>query len=87
MHAPLRIGLYAPALPESGVSNGIVTYAGIMRDALRSLGHSVMIVTPEQVERFDGSVVDLPTSRGVVRRIRAFAEGFSPKDGLIPAHR
>ena len=83
----LRIGLYAPALPESGVSNGIVTYAGIMRDALRSLGHSVMIVTPEQVERFDGSAVDLPTSRGLVRRVRAFAEGFNRNDGLIPAHR
>ena len=85
--APLRIGLYAPALPESGVSNGIVTYAGVMRDALRSRGHGVMIVTPDHVERFDGSVVDLPTSRGLARRVRAFVEGFSRDDGLIPAHR
>lgn len=85
--APLRIGLYAPALPESGVSNGIVTYAGIMRDALRARGHSVMIVTPDKVERFDGTVIALPTSRGLVRRVRAFAEGFNRQDGLIPAHR
>jgi glycosyltransferase involved in cell wall biosynthesis len=83
----LRIGFYATALPETGVSNGIVTYTGIMRDALRSLGHSVMIVTPGYIEHFDGSVVELPTSRGIARRVRGVLEALNPNDGLAPVHR
>jgi hypothetical protein len=73
----LRIGFYATALPETGVSNGIVTYTGIMRDALRSLGHSVMIVTPGYI----------PTSRGTARRVRGVLEALNPNDGLAPVHR
>ncbi|PZU09165.1 glycosyltransferase family 4 protein [Sphingomonas sp.] len=42
---PLHIGLLAPAIPASGIANGIVTYTRIMRDALRAQGHQVSILT------------------------------------------
>ena len=57
---PLRIGLYSPALPESGASNGIVTYTRIMRDALRAQGHEVLVVTTEYMEDAAGNVAALP---------------------------
>jgi glycosyltransferase involved in cell wall biosynthesis len=56
---PLRIGFFSPALPDSGETNGIVTYVRIMRDALRSLGHSVVVVTTDHIER-DGEVSRIP---------------------------
>ena len=49
---PLHVGFYTPALPDSGNPNGIVTYVRIMRDALRSLGHKVTVVTLEQDSSF-----------------------------------
>jgi glycosyltransferase involved in cell wall biosynthesis len=71
---PLRIGLYAPVLPGSGVSNGIVTYTGIMRDALRALGHSVVVATTDAVEYPDGSVAVLGKPSALTRRLSAFRE-------------
>ena len=82
--AALRIGLYSPELPESGVSNGIITYTGIMRDALRSLGHEVMIVTAKQIEHFDGRVAELPKAGPLVGRVRSLLESFHGDDGLEP---
>jgi glycosyltransferase involved in cell wall biosynthesis len=66
----LRIALYSPNLPESGGSNGIITYCGIMRDALRALGHAVLIVTPEQIEHDDGRVAPLPRLNPVLLHFR-----------------
>ena len=66
---PLKVAFYAPALPESGVSNGIVTYTRIMRDALKALGHDVLVFTPDHIERADTIVVDLPKPGRVSRRI------------------
>ena len=74
MQKPLRIAFYSPELPESGFSNGIVTYTGIIRDALRGLGHSVMVVTHREVEHFDQSVRDLPSPNRVVDRLRSFVD-------------
>ena len=67
---PLRIALYTPCLPESGASNGIVTYVRIMRDALRELGHHVFLVTTESMACPDGSVVPLPRLNRVVAGLR-----------------
>jgi len=67
---PLRIALYSPALPDSGASNGIVTYTRIMRDALRALGHEVFVVTTEYMEDADGNVAALPK----INRLLASAE-------------
>jgi glycosyltransferase involved in cell wall biosynthesis len=58
--APLRVALYSPALPESGASNGVVTYSRIMREALRARGHEVIVVTTENIEHADGRVSPLP---------------------------
>src|SRR4051794_26334927 len=57
---PLHIGFYSPELPESGESNGIVTYVRIMRDGLRSLGHKVTVVTHDQIAHCDGNITRLP---------------------------
>jgi hypothetical protein len=78
---PLRIALYAPALPKSGVSNGIVTYSRIMRDALRALGHSVAVVSADQIEHADGRVAALPKPSGVVGRVRILMEARRGEDG------
>src|SRR5438270_8602990 len=67
---PLRIALYSPALPDMGASNGIVTYAGIMRSALRELGHEVFVVTTESLEHPNGHVVRLPNINRVVASLR-----------------
>jgi glycosyltransferase involved in cell wall biosynthesis len=83
-HAPLRIAIYSPALPDSGVNNGIVPYSRIMRDALRALGHSVMIVTADQIEHTDGCVADLPRPTGVLGRARMLLEARRFGDGLDP---
>ena len=71
---PLRIGFYSPALPDSGVSNGIVTYTRIMRDALRALGHSVVVVTTEAIEYADGRVAELHKPNRLAERIRILLE-------------
>jgi glycosyltransferase involved in cell wall biosynthesis len=78
---PLRIALYSPELPESDASNGNVTYSRIMRDALRLLGHSVAIITPEHVEHADGRIVALPPPRGLIGRLRKFVEASHRDDG------
>ena len=79
----LRIAFYSPALPGSGVSNGIVTYTGIMRDELRKLGHSVIIVTPDQID-CDGVVAAVPRPNRIVRAVRAFMESRRQDDGSTP---
>ena len=71
---PLTIAFYSPALPDSGVSNGIVTYTRIMRDALRALGHDVLVFTADQLERSDGGIVELPRPNRLGARIRTLLE-------------
>lgn len=77
---PLHVGLYAPALPSKGLSNGIVTYVGIMREALRALGHQVTIVDTENIEFSDGTIADLPTSRGLLCRVQMLNEAWRGRD-------
>jgi glycosyltransferase involved in cell wall biosynthesis len=76
---PMRIAFYSPALPDSGESNGIVTYVRIMRDALRDLGHWVMVVTPDHAELFGHGIVELPESRFARIRSRSLR-----RDGSHP---
>jgi len=80
---PLSIAFYSPALPESGVSNGIVTYTRIMRDELRALGHDVIVFSTDQLEHADGRVVELPRPDGISGRIRMLLESRR-KDGSHP---
>lgn len=82
MDRPLTIAFYSPALPDSGVSNGIVTYTRIMRDALRALGHHVLVFTADQIERRDGRIVDLPRPNRLSARIRMLLD--SRQDGSHP---
>lgn len=70
----LHVGLFSPALPSRGLSNGIVTYVRIMRDALRSLGHMVTIVDSEQIEFSDGTIADLPKITGLKCRLQMLSE-------------
>src|SRR5438309_1520838 len=77
----LHIGFFSPHLPASGSSNGIVTYTGIIRDALRALGHSVTIVCGDQIEHRNGHIADLPKPKGLRRRLRLLAEGRRGEDG------
>lgn len=73
----LRIALHSPGLPSEGGANGIITYTRVMRDALRALGHEVMITTGERVEHFDGSVEELPPPSFWCRvRGRRLNDGF-----------
>jgi glycosyltransferase involved in cell wall biosynthesis len=81
---PLHVGLFSPALPESGFANGIVTYVRVMRDALRSIGHSVTIVTPTHIDAAEGGVCALAPSRGLIGRLRSFAESRHGADGSHP---
>jgi glycosyltransferase involved in cell wall biosynthesis len=83
-HSPLRIALYSPELPDSGAVNGIVTYSRIMRDALRALGHSVTVVSADQIERADGRVAEIPTPSGIAARLRTLLEARRRKDGSDP---
>lgn len=73
MQDPLRIGLFSPALPDSGLSNGIVTYTRVMRDALTALGHSVIVVTPTEIV-IDGSRQPVHRANKLLRRLRKFRE-------------
>ncbi len=77
---PIHIGLFAPALPVKGMSNGIVAYVRIMRDALRALGHKVSIIDADQIERADGTIADLPVYRGLPSRVRTLLEGWQGGD-------
>jgi glycosyltransferase involved in cell wall biosynthesis len=77
----LHIGFFSLQLPDSGISNGVVTYTRIMRDALRALGHSVTIVSGDQIEHHDGRIVDLPPPTGFKRRFRLLLESRRPSDG------
>lgn len=81
---PLRIAFYSPALPESGASNGIVTYTRIMRDTLRAQGHEVLVVTTEQIEQADGTVVAINKAGAVSRKLRLWAESRRAPDGSDP---
>jgi glycosyltransferase involved in cell wall biosynthesis len=81
---PLRIAFYSPALPESGASNGIVTYTRIMRDALRALGHEVMVVTTDQIEQADGKVVAIEKSGRLRLKLRLWRESRRQPDGSDP---
>jgi glycosyltransferase involved in cell wall biosynthesis len=83
---PLSIGFYAPALPDSGLSNGIVTYTRIMRDELRAQGHFVTVVTTEAIEQADGRVVEFPGPSRLVTRARALLEN-KRDDGSHPSVR
>jgi glycosyltransferase involved in cell wall biosynthesis len=82
--APLHIAFYSPALPESGLSNGIVTYSRIMREALRALGHSVIVVTAEHIQFADGRIAELPKPSRLSGRVRAWLESRRPEDGSHP---
>jgi glycosyltransferase involved in cell wall biosynthesis len=73
---PLRIGFYSPALPDSGETNGIVTYVRIMRNALRLLGHSVVVVTTEYIE-CDGQIARIPSPS----KLKVFMESLRRADG------
>lgn len=77
---PLHVGFYSPALPDSGNPNGIVTYVRIMRDALRSLGHKVTVVTLEQIIHSDGTVANLP----LPSRLQVLRERMRGKDASHP---
>ena len=77
---PLHVGLISPALPSKGMSNGIVTYVRILRDALRDQGHRVTVADADQIELPDGSIADLPVSRGLSSRIQTLAEGWRGRD-------
>jgi len=81
---PLRIAYYSPALPESGVSNGIVTYTRIMRDALRALGHEVMVVTTDQIEQADGAVVAIEKPGRLSMKLGLWTESRRKADGSDP---
>lgn len=80
---PLRIALFSPDLPDSGSSNGIVTYSRFMRDALKALGHSVLVATPDHLEHPDGRIDKLPSRDHVTKRLLYFAELQRP-DGSNP---
>ena len=58
--APLRIALLSPDLPSRGGANGIVTYVGVMREALLQLGHEVTIFTGLEYQTTDGVIRALP---------------------------
>lgn len=77
----LHVGFYSPALPDSGASNGIVTYTRVMRDALRRLGHSVTVVTTTHIEHADGRVEALPQPNRLVRRLQLALERRREDDG------
>ena len=79
---PLTIAFYSPALPDSGVSNGIVTYTRIMRDALRALGHGVLVFTADHLEQADGRIVELPRPNRLGGRVRMLLD--SRQDGSHP---
>lgn len=81
---PLRIGFYSPALPDSGATNGIVTYVRIMRDALTALGHSVVVVTTDHIE-CDGRISEISRPP----KLRVIWEKFrhdDGSDGWVRAH-
>lgn len=71
----MHIGFFSPALPLSGASNGIVTYVRVMRQTLRTLGHSVTVVTPDAVERFNGTVATLPPPGGKLKALLELRRG------------
>jgi glycosyltransferase involved in cell wall biosynthesis len=81
---PLCIGLYSPELPESGVSNGIVTYVGILRDALRQLGHSVLVVTAQEIELPSGQVERISHGNPMLAGVRSRWEALHGRDGMHP---
>jgi glycosyltransferase involved in cell wall biosynthesis len=87
--APLHVGLYSPALPDSGNPNGIVTYVRILRDALISLGHEVTVVTQDQIVHPDGSVAGLsrPTRLQVLRERLRGRVGSYPRARVANAFR
>jgi glycosyltransferase involved in cell wall biosynthesis len=80
---PLSIGFYSPALPGSGVTNGIVTYTGIMRDALQALGHRVIVVTPNEIE-CAGLAAPIPRPNRIIRRAKMLLETVRPANGADP---
>ena len=80
---PLTIAFYAPALADSGVSNGIVTYARIMRDALREHGHRVLVFTADHLEQADGDIVELAKPNRISAQLRMLTEGRR-SDGSHP---
>lgn len=86
-NSKLCIGFYSPALPDSGVPNGIVTYTRLMRDALRSIGHSVVVVTDNTIEGVDGVIRELPRLHGPVARLREILEARHGEDGCYPMAR
>jgi glycosyltransferase involved in cell wall biosynthesis len=79
--AKLKIALFAPALPGSGAINGIVTYTGIMRDALRALGHSVIVLAGDRIEHSDGRVGAIARPNRALGAYRRLVESRQPDDG------
>jgi glycosyltransferase involved in cell wall biosynthesis len=74
----LRIAFFCPELPQFGSSNGIITYCRIMRDALRGLGHEVMLVSKTHVEYCDHGVAELPPPKTWHRLLgRRYKNGFA----------
>jgi glycosyltransferase involved in cell wall biosynthesis len=47
---PLDIGLYSPGWPPSCFANGVISYAEVMAEGLRAIGHRVRILTPRLAE-------------------------------------
>jgi glycosyltransferase involved in cell wall biosynthesis len=84
---PLHVGFFSLQLPDSGISNGVVTYTRIMRNALRALGHSVTIVSGDKIEHQDGRIADLPRPAGLKRRLRLILESRRASDGCEPWNR
>ena len=81
---PLKIVFYSPALPDSGVSNGIVTYSRIMRDALRAHGHQVIVVTTDQIEDANGAISEIPKPGPLSAKLKTWVESRRPSDGSHP---
>jgi glycosyltransferase involved in cell wall biosynthesis len=84
---PLHVAFFAPELPDSGLSNGIVTYVRIMRDTLRALGHAVTTVTLEQIEHANGAVTKLPKAGPLSTLAQALSTRKLPADGSHPSIR
>jgi glycosyltransferase involved in cell wall biosynthesis len=55
-----------------------------MRDALRVLGHQVIVVTPDHIELTDGSVAALPQLGRFARRLQECREFLHGGDGSHP---
>lgn len=57
----MKIALFVPSWPPGFLANGIVTYAAYLVPALRQLGHTVFIITPQKFsDENDPYTIELP---------------------------